>query len=178
MSVTIAPMSEPTPEERPVSRQPITLQVQPRWIAPIAFALALIAVGVAVWALVAPPKSGGAKPTGQQTADAKNRACIAYGTVRKAVALQTHTDLGTDPVAVAVVAANARLAMSTGASYLLARLDPATPDDVAAAIRSFANDLQDISMSAQAGVGGNDPAQAGRLRDGETDSGRVAGLCK
>ena len=171
-------MSEPTPEERTVSRKPITLQVQPRWVAPIALALALIAVGIAVWALLTPPTFGSSKPTGQQTTDAKTRACTAYSTVRKAVALQTHTDRGADPIAVAVVAANARLAMSTGASYLLARLDPATPDDLAAAIRSFANDLQDISMYAQAGVGSNDPAQAGRLRDGETDSGRVAGLCK
>jgi hypothetical protein len=179
MFVTIALMSEPPPEEeRSVSRQPITLQVQPRWIAPIALALALIAIGIAVWALVAVPKSASAKPTGQQTADAKNRACTAYTTVRKAVVLQTHSDLGTGPVEVATVAANARLAMSSGGSYLLARLDPATPDDLATAIRSFASDLQDISMYAQAGLGSNDPAQAGRLRDGETDSGRVAGLCK
>lgn len=54
---------------------------------------------------------------------------------------------------------NARLSMAAGGSYLLARLDPATPAPVAAAIRSFADNLQDIAMNALAGVSNDDPAQ-------------------
>ena len=48
------------------------------------------------------------------------------------------------------MAANARLAMFGGGSYLLAHIDPATPDDLAAAAKSFANGLQDIAVYALA----------------------------
>jgi hypothetical protein len=135
-------------------------------------------MGIAVWALVSAQPSHSPAPTGEQTADAKNRACNAYNTVRTAVSLQTHTDLGQDPVAVQAVAAASRLAMSTGASYLLSSLDAATPAELAAAVHTFAKDLQDISMSAQAGAGDGDPAQADRLHDGELASSKLADLCK
>jgi hypothetical protein len=145
----------------------------------VALAIALIAVAIAAWALLRPPPASTTpQATSQQTAEAKTRACSAYTTVSTAVSLQTHADLGSDPVAVQAVAANARLSMAAGGSYLLARLDPATPPDLAAAMRSFADDLQDIAMNALAGVSNDDPAQAARLHDGEVTRARVADLCK
>jgi hypothetical protein len=171
-------MSLTTPDEPRVSRQPVTVQTQSRWIAPIALGIAVIAIGIAVWALLSARPSNSSAPTAQQTADAKNHACTAYNTVRTSVALQTHTDLGQDPVAVQAVAAAARLAMSSGGSYLLASLDPATPAELAGSIHTFADDLQAISMYAQAGVGENDPTQADRLRDGEAASAKIADICK
>ncbi len=138
----------------------------------------MIAIGIAVWALLSARPSNSSAPTAQQTADAKNHACTAYNTVRTSVALQTHTDLGQDPVAVQAVAAAARLAMSSGGSYLLASLDPATPAELAGSIHTFADDLQAISMYAQAGVGENEPTQADRLRDGEAASAKIADICK
>jgi hypothetical protein len=176
--VIIAHMSLTTPDEPRVSRQPVMVQAQSRWIAPIALGIAVIAIGVAVWALVSTWPSNSPAPTAQQAADAKNRACAAYNTVRTSVSLQTHTDLGQDPVAVQAVAAGARLAMSAGGSYLLANLDPATPAELASTIRTFADNLQAISMYAQAGVSNSDPLQAGRLRDGETASAKIADICK
>jgi hypothetical protein len=150
-----------------------------RWVPVIALLIALIAIAVAVWALLRPPPTSTTpRATSQQTADAKGGACTAYKTVSTAVSLQTHAELGSDPVAVQAVAANARLAMAAGASYLLDRLDPATPPDLSAAIRSFATDLQDIAVNALAGVANDDPAQAGRLRDGEAASIRIGNLCK
>ena len=89
-------------------------------------AIALIAVVLAAWSLLRPLNPSTAPVTDQQVADAKARACTAYTTVRSAVSLQTHADLGSEPVAVEAVAANARLSMAAGGSYLLARLDPAT----------------------------------------------------
>ena len=161
------------------AKTPLALQMRARWIAPAALVVAVIAVAVAIWALLSPTNTSTAPvPTGRQIADAKARACASFTVVRSAVALQTHAGLGNDPVAVQAVAANARLSMSAGASYLLAAMDPATPGDLAAAIGSFAKDLQDISMYAQAGVANDDPAQAARLHDGETLSLTVAGLCK
>jgi hypothetical protein len=98
--------------------------------------------------------------------------------VSTAVSLQTHADLGSDSVAVQAVAANARLAMAAGGAEVLAHLDPATPPDLAAAVRSFADGLQDITMNALAGVSNDDPAQAARLRDASAAGARVADLCR
>ena len=66
------------------------------------------------------------------------------------VARQTHADLGPDPVAEQAVAANARLAMTAGGSYLIAHLDAATLAELASAIRSFADDLNTIGNNALA----------------------------
>ena len=158
---------------------PSAPRVLPRWIAPAALVIALIAVAIAVWALLRPAATSTTPAaTSQQTADAKGRACSAYTTVSTAVSLQTHADLGSDPVAVQAVAANARLAMAVGGFYLLAHVDPATPADLAAAMRSFADSLQDITVNALAGVPNIDPAQAARLRGGEAAAAQVENLCK
>jgi hypothetical protein len=143
----------------------------------IALAVAVVAIGLAAWALLRSPMAS-APPTSQQIADAKSRACLAFTTVRTAVSLQTHADLGPDPVAMQAVAANGRLSMVAGSSYLLAHLDPAAPAPLAAAIRSFATDLQDIATNAMAGVGNDDPLQAARLSDGQATSNQIADICR
>jgi hypothetical protein len=73
---------------------------------------------------------------------------------------------------------NARLSSAVSASYLLDRLDPATPAPLAAAIRSFADNLQDFAINSMAGASGDDPAQAARVSDGEAARTQVADLCK
>jgi hypothetical protein len=169
-------MSETEPEVLPVSQRSRS-ETLSRWLAPTALVLAVIAIAIATWSLVKPMLFDATpKPSSQQIADAKFRACTAYDVVRKAVSIQTHIEPGTDPIAVSAVNANARLSMASGASYLQARLDPAASDDVASAIRSFADRLQEISLYAQAEE--NDPAQAARLRDAEAANQRVADLCK
>jgi len=166
-------------ETRAVSRQPVSLPRTPsRWIAPIALLIAAIAVALAAWALLRPPANAAHAPTAAQSADAKARACSAFKTVATAVSRQTHADLGPDQVAQAAVAANARESMAVGASYLLAKTDPDTPADLAAVMRSFATNLQDISMNALAGLPNQDPVQAGRLHDAQSDSDRIAQMCK
>jgi hypothetical protein len=155
----------------------------PRWIALGALLLAVIAIAVAVWALLRPepaaPAGSAAPPaTSQQTADAKGRACAAFNTANAALDTQTHIDLGSDPMAVQAVAVNARLSSAISASYLLDRIDPATPAPLAAALRSFADNLQDFAVNAMAGASGDDPAQAARVSDGGAARTRVADLCK
>ncbi len=113
-----------------------------------------------------------------QPADAKVRACGAFDTVTKAVSLQTHIDLGQDPVPQAAIAGNARLALFGGGQYLLNRLDSATPAELADAVRQFANDLQDIGMNALAGVANDVPEQSARLADAEGLRKRITELCK
>lgn len=146
-----------------------------QWIAVAALVISLIAAGAAGWALLRPAPSSPTTPAASQSGDPKANACAAYRTVSSAVSLQSHTNAGAE---VQGVAANARLAMSGGASYLLAHLNPGTPADLADAIRSFATGLQDISMNALAGVANAEPAQADRLRNAESVNTRIAELCK
>jgi hypothetical protein len=173
-------MPEPTEGAKEASPSPHRPARQPRssssWIAPAALVISLIAAAGAGWALLRPPPpSASPAAVAPQSGDPKANACDAYRTVSSAVSLQTHADAGTE---VQGVAANARLAMSGGATYLLAHLNPGTPADLADAIRTFATGLQDISMNALAGVANSDPTQADRLRNAETANNRIAELCK
>ena len=147
-----------------------------RWTAPAALLIALIAVGIAVWALVS--ASAKAPAAAEQPGDPKARVCAAFDTVSKAVALQTHAGLGPDPVAMKAVAGNARLALIGGGQYLLSRLDSATPRELADAVRSFANNLQDIGINQLAEVSNADPAQAGRLAEVESVRKQIVDLCQ
>jgi hypothetical protein len=141
----------------------------------VALLLGVAAVAVAVWAPMSPSsKAPGAMAPG----DAKIRVCTAFDTVSKAVPLQTHLDLGPDPVAQVAVAANARLSLIGGGQYLLNSLDSATPPQLADAVRSFASYLQDIGMYRLAGVTDDDPDEANRLTQGDVARKRVADLCR
>jgi hypothetical protein len=104
--------------------------------------------------------------------------CTAFDTVSKAVQLQTHTDLGTDQVAMTAVAANARLALLGGGQFLLTRLDPAAAPELSSAVTTFAQALQDIGMNALIGIPNSDPTQAARLAEGEASRQQIADLCK
>ena len=146
-----------------------------RWTAPAALVIAVVAVALAIWALVgASSNSSGTALAG----DPKTRVCAAFGTVSKAVPLQTHNDLGPDPVAQAAVAGNARLALFGGGEYLLNSLDSETPSELADPVRSFANSLQDIAMHALAGEVNTDPAQAARLAEADATRQQIVELCK
>ena len=172
-------MPEPTDEVDATTSASHRPTRQPRssagWLAPVALVIALIAVGLAGWALFRPTPSNPAPAAAPQTGDPKTNACDAYRTVSAAVSLQTHVDPGAE---VQGVAANARLAMAGGATYLLAHLSPATPGDLADAIRSFATGLQDISMNALAGAPNTDAKQAERLSNAEKTNSTIAELCK
>ena len=159
-----------------MSAAPRTWQKLSVWTGPLALLLALIAVALAAWALVSAPSE--APAAGQQDGDPKARACSAFDTVSNAVQIQTHADLGPDPIAQKAVAGNARLALVGGGEYLLSHLDPKTPPELADGIRSFANNLQDIGMTALAEVPSTDPAQAARLSEGEASRNQIADLCK
>lgn len=174
---TIEPMPEPTAEQDApsITSHSATTSRSAGWIAPAALVISLIAVAGAGWALLRPAPAATTPAAASQSGDPKANACDAYRLVTSAVSLQTHADGGTE---VQGVAANARLAMSGGATYLQAHLNSGTPNDLADAIRTFATGLQDISMNALAGVANSDPTQADRLRNAETANSRIAELCK
>lgn len=145
----------------------------------LAFAVALASLGVAAFALLRPA----AEPeyTDAQRNDAKAVVCTAFDTVRTGVATNTNvTPPGgsTDIAGALAAAANARVALFDGGQYLLARLDPAVPAELAGQIRKFGNQLMDIGAAATAGVPDSDPTQAGRLQAAEAASSAVSGLCR
>ncbi|MFB1297493.1 hypothetical protein ACAG24_018425 [Mycobacterium sp. pW049] len=145
----------------------------------LALAVAVLALGVAAFALLRTFDSG-PEYTDAQRADAKSAICAAFETVRTGVATNTNAEPpgGSDDIAGALaVSANARVALLDGGQYLLARLDPATPSDLAGEIRRFANQLMDIGAAATAGVPNSDPVQAGRLQDAEAASTAISGRC-
>lgn len=156
---------------------------QSRWVSTAALVIALIAMGVATWMLARSPvePSGTmAEPAAnaEQSDAAKARVCDAFDIVRKAVSKQTNTDLGRDPTAMEAVAANARLATLGGGDYLVSRLDPAAPAELAAAVRALANDFQDIGMNQLVGVPNSDPAVAALLGRAQAASDHIALMCR
>jgi hypothetical protein len=142
--------------------------------------LAIAALAVAGWALYRAEYS---KPSYSDTqrAEAKVKACTAMDLVRRGVSLNTNLQPAGGPDDVTgsmAVAANSRVALYDGGQYLLAKLDPAAPSDLAEAVRKVANNLMDIGAAATAGAHNTDPDQAARLRDAEAANATVTELCK
>jgi hypothetical protein len=168
---------EPAQRRRTAPEPHVVRRQAPVWLAPVALLIAIVAVGLSVWALTSKPTATTSAGTGL-SGDPKTRVCAAFGVVSVAVPLQTNNNLGNDPVAQAAVAANARLALFGGGQYLLNQLDSATPADLADPVRSFANSLQAIGLNALAGAPNTDPAQAARLTDADTTRKQVADSCR
>ena len=160
-----------------------------RWVAPAALVCALLAVVLAAWALLRPVDSNTSDPdaapspeapavTDQQAADAEARACAAFNNVRGAVVTQTNFDPDSDdPAAQEAGSANARLSLTASATYLRARLDPATPPPLAMSISAFADQLEDVAIHQLAGVPNDEPAQAARMADANAAMTQLADIC-
>lgn len=147
-------------------------------LTPIALLVAVIAVGLAVWALLSTPEQQSTSATGAPLqGDAKDRVCTAAHTVAMAVQRQTNADIGPEPAAVEAVAANARLAMLGGGDYLLSQISSDTPQDLADEARSFGTTLQQIGANALAGVSNDDELQAGRILNAEASRNKLSQIC-
>jgi hypothetical protein len=116
-----------------------------------------------------------------QRADAKTKICAATDIVRKGVSLNTNLQPPGGPEDVTgslAVAANARISLYSGGEYLLARLDPATPPELADAVKKFGNLLMDIGAGATSGQQNSEPEQTARLKDADAANATVTELCK
>lgn len=152
----------------------------------VAVAISVIALGLAGWAAVRSADSRGESSgtttsfTDAQHEEAKTKLCAAFDTVRKGVTLNTNASAPGGPEDITgslAVAANARLAMAAGGQYLLARIDPAAPGELADETRDFANALLDIGAMAIAGIPTSDPVQADRMKTAESLSLSLAARC-
>lgn len=153
-----------------------------------ALVLAVIAVCLAAYAAFKPTEAtptdtanaGESTDTAVPPEEAKATICSAVETVRKGVTLNTNLSVPGGPTDVAgnlAVAANARLSLSEGGQYLIARLAPSTPGELHDAVERFANVLMDIGANATAGLPISEPAQAARLRDADAISRSIDPLC-
>lgn len=149
------------------------------WIAPVALVVGVVAVALAAWGLVRSSDSDNTTyAAGVPSGDQKTQVCEAFTMVRNAVSLQTNADLGNDRVAQQAVAANARLATLGGGEFLLSRLNSEVPDDLADAVRSFADDLTYIGMGQLAGAPADDPAQGNREKTAQATAAKIDTLCR
>ncbi|KUH87596.1 MULTISPECIES: hypothetical protein [unclassified Mycobacterium] len=145
----------------------------------VSLVIAVAALAVAGWTLYTTNRSE--EYDAAQIADAKATVCGAADIVRKGVSLNTNLrpEGGSQDVTGAqAVAANARISLYDGGQYLLQRLAPATPPELAEKVRQFANNLMDIGAHATAGVPNDDPAQAKRLADADAENKAITALCK
>lgn len=148
----------------------------------IALLVAFIALGVAGWLTRYPDTFRPSEQsfTADQQTQAKTTACQAFSTVSKGVFENTNRPNPGAPEDVAgsmAVVANAKIALFDGGQYLLARVDPATPADLAAAMKRFGDALLDIGAAANAGVLDNDQSQATRFTDADAVNGQIKALC-
>jgi hypothetical protein len=177
MSDSSAP--EPTSHNRPTRAR----QDRDSWITAAIAALAIVAIGLSLWTLLSPASSGSGSATNysdSQRAEAKSQVCTAFATVRTGVKRNTSMSPPGGPEDVTgtlAVAANARIALYVGGQYLLDRVGPATPQQLADAIRGFANNLMDIGAAATAGTLNSDPQQAARLKNADAENTKIEGLC-
>ncbi|MCX8562440.1 hypothetical protein OS122_16240 [Mycolicibacterium mucogenicum] len=149
-------------------------------IAIAAVVIGLIAVAIGGYALYAVKHLDKTYTQAEQDT-AKIALCDAMKTVSKGIAINTNLAApgGPDDTTGALaVAANARLALITGGQYLLNRIDPAAPAELATAARKYANTLLDIGAAATAGAQTDDPQQKVRLDDAGADSKQINDVCK
>jgi hypothetical protein len=125
-----------------------------RWPTFAALAIAVLALAIAALGWFRPAQN--ASFTAQQTADAKTNVCTAYKIAHQAVVINTHlvNPRGGDQIGTFAVAANARLALLGGGGYLRERLDaePATPADLAKAVKAMAGTIDQLGINYLAGA--------------------------
>ncbi len=149
----------------------------------VALVVALVAAGLAVWALVKGPSDSDSASvfTGTKTDDPKGSICEAFNVIRNGVQINTNLQPPGGPEDVTgsmAVAANARVSLYDGGQYLLARLQPDTPTELADAIRKFANNLMDVGARSTSGIPNSDPSQAARLKEADEANKSLIDLCK
>jgi hypothetical protein len=154
----------------------------PRWPAFTAIATALVAlvVGVVGWFRPVPQNNQpAAKPTytQQQTADAKAKVCAAFGKLDRAVGVLNALPSGSDEL---VAAINTRQVFDVFSRYLLATLadEPATPADLATAVRAQASSLEEGVIDYQVGLTKSDPEMQPLVDANNATANTIRQLCK
>lgn len=119
----------------------------------IAIVIAVVAVAVAIGAWFRPvpkPETPAVKTySEQEVADAKKAVCDAFKNANRAVQAAGRRNEGPDPVSVLAVAANVRLALTAGSTYMTESVDSnqAAPDDLKSAVKDLADTYQRVAIA-------------------------------
>ncbi|MGB8407634.1 MAG: hypothetical protein WCE30_26580 [Mycobacterium sp.] len=153
----------------------------PLIVAAAALVVALIAVGVAGWSLYS-LKQAEKAPVSDSTeqTSAKLAVCDATIVVRKGISANNTLPIpggDGDQMGALLKAANARVALVNGSTYLMSKLGPAVPADLSDTVHKFADTLLEIGAAAATGLPNDDPEQANRLHDADTYSAQINDMC-
>ncbi|MGH8300133.1 MAG: hypothetical protein ACRET5_01550, partial [Steroidobacteraceae bacterium] len=118
--------------------------------------------------------------TDQQVANAKASVCAAFAKVDHALDLADSEPVGSDRTEQLAVAALSRIAFDAGSRYLLTTLaeEPATPPELATAVRNEANSLQELLIGFLGGIRNSDPAQQPAVNANNEATATIRRLCK
>lgn len=176
------PLAASTSPPNTASAPPMAFGRPPRWPTFTALAIALIAlaVGVVGWFRPAPHNNQPPpKPayTQQQIADAKAKVCAAVGKFDRAVSVGNALPRGSDAL---VAAINSRQIFDVFSRHLLATLaeEPATPADLATAVREEASTLEEVVIAYQDGLSNSDPELKPVLDASSAAADTIQQLCK
>jgi hypothetical protein len=158
---------------------------RPRRWTTIAWLLALTVVaGVAIVGWFRPTRDEKlpAAPTysAEQVANAKTSVCAAFEKVQHALDLANSHAGSTDYATQLATAALTHEALDAGSRYLLSTLaeEPATPPDLATAVRNGANADQEALIGYLNGLPASDPAMQPSLNASDEATATVRRLCK
>ena len=156
-----------------------------RWPALTALAIALIAlaVGVAAWFRSTPHNNQPPpKPayTDQQVVNAKTNVCAAFEKVDHSLALAYARNGGSDPTAQLAVATSTQLTLDAGSRYLSVTLadEPATPADLATAVRKQTDAYQKALIGFLNGLTVSDPSQQPNVHASDEATTTIRQMCK
>jgi hypothetical protein len=106
--------------------------------------------------------------------------CTAYQKVQHALDISGARSGGSDPTAILAVATSGRQVLDFGGRYLLAKLaeKPATPTDLADAVRKLANNFQELTLGYLDGLTNSDREQQPILHASDEAALTIQRLCK
>jgi hypothetical protein len=106
--------------------------------------------------------------------------CAAYQQVRKAGDVAGARNGGTDPTAILAVATSTRQVLEVGSRYLITKLseEPATPPDLAGAVRKLADAYQELTINYLDGLSNSDSELTPLLRAADEAHATIEKLCK
>jgi hypothetical protein len=176
------PAGGPGPSTGFPTAPPLNVHQRSRWPAFSALAVALIALGIGIagWFRPAPhttPPPSKPSYTDQQIADAKAKVCAAYGKLDRAVGVLNALPNGPDKL---VPAINTRQVFDVFSRYLLATLaeQPATPADLASAVRKDAKSLEEAVIGYEDGFSNSDAEMRSVVEANTEAAETIRRLCK
>lgn len=179
----VPPAGFPPNSGQPWGAPPASAFKRPsRWPTFVALVVGLIgvAVGFVGWFRPVPHDNAPpAKPTytAQQTADAKAAVCAAVEKFNRAVSVGKSLPAGSDTL---VTAVNSRQIFDVFSRHLLTTLaeEPATPADLATAVREVGSSLEEVVIAYQDGLTNSDAALRPILDSSTAAANTIQHLCK